>query len=215
MVTTELAPTGSGSSNNKVTELYGYVIDYYMRTNAANANLMLQVEGAQRVYADGTNEATMGGGSYMTFTTNVSGYTTTQMKDLMKAIRVVFTTPGENGQAQILAVATLDIANADSAGNTVKAALKLCEYTTDGNVLKIVDANPATDAFDFKESQAITALTQNQAMKVSTMVYLDGDYVTNGMVANAQKSMTGKMNLQFATDTPLVPMEDTALRGDR
>ena len=66
---------------------------------------------------------------------------------------------------------------------------------------------------NFKTTQEITAMTQNQAMKLSTLVYLDGDQVTNAMVANASKSMSGTLNLQFATDQKLVPMQDAALMG--
>ena len=205
-VTGALAPAGSGSANNKLSDMFGYAIDYYMRTNAANANLLLQVNEAQRIYSDSTNEDTMGGGSNMTFTASAD-FTTTQVLQLMGAIRVVFMLPTEGGGGNILAVAKLDTENADVAGSIVKADLKLCEYsvnTTNGNILQVGN---------FKTSQAITAMTQNQAMKLSTLVYLDGDQVTNAMVANAANSMSGTLNLQFATDADLVPMDDTALKG--
>lgn len=58
----------------------------------------------------------------------------------------------------------------------------------------------------------ITALPQNTAKKVSVLVYLDGNEVTNGDVAaTAPTSMTGTMNLQFASSATLVPMEYTPL----
>ena len=206
VVTDALAPAGTGAANNKLSDMFGYTLDYYMRTNAANANLLLQVNEAQRIYSDSTNEDTMGGGSNMTFTAS-GDFTTTQVLQLMGAIRVVFMSPTEGGGGSVLAVAKLDTENADVAGSIVKADLKLCEYsvdTTNGNILNVGN---------FKTSQAITALTQNQAMKLSTLVYLDGDTVTNAMVANAAKSMTGTLNLQFTTDQKLVPMDDTALKG--
>ena len=53
----------------------------------------------------------------------------------------------------------------------------------------------------------------NTATAVSTLVYLDGDNITNADVANAASSMTGSMNLQFSTNVPLVPMEYTPLMG--
>lgn len=54
----------------------------------------------------------------------------------------------------------------------------------------------------------IIALTQNQAVQLSVLVYLDGDNIGNDDVAaTAATSATGKMNLQFASSATLVPME--------
>lgn len=57
----------------------------------------------------------------------------------------------------------------------------------------------------------ITSLTQNAPERVSVIVYLDGDIVGNDDVANAATSMTATMNLQFASDAGLVPMEYSGL----
>lgn len=55
---------------------------------------------------------------------------------------------------------------------------------------------------------AVMSLTQNTATELSVLVYLDGNVVTNANVAaTAATSMTGKMNLQFASSANLVPME--------
>jgi len=62
------------------------------------------------------------------------------------------------------------------------------------------------------ENNAIMPLTQNTAHKLSVLVYLDGNVVGNDDVAaTAATSMTGKMNLQFASSANLVPMEYAAL----
>ena len=126
VVTDASAPSGTGAANNKLSDMYGYTIDYYMRTNASNAKLLLQRNEAQRIYSDSTNEDTLGAGSNMTFTSSDTNFTTTQMLKLMGAIRVVFMLPTENGGGNILAVAKLDTENADVAGSIVKADLKLC-----------------------------------------------------------------------------------------
>lgn len=207
-VTDASAPKGTGAANNKLSDMYGYAVDYYLRTNAANAKLLLQVSEAQRIYSDSTNEDTLGAGSNMTFTSSDTNFTTTQMLNLMGAIRVVFMLPTEGGGGNILAVAKLDTENADVAGSVVKADLKLCEFSVD-----TTNGNNILQVGDFETTQEITAMTQNQAMKLSTLVYLDGDQVTNAMVANAAKSMSGTLNLQFTTDQKLVPMDDTALKG--
>ena len=59
----------------------------------------------------------------------------------------------------------------------------------------------------------LTALTQNVGKKVTAIVYLDGDVVDNTMVANAKNSMTGLLNLQFASSATLKPMDNTGMRN--
>ena len=59
----------------------------------------------------------------------------------------------------------------------------------------------------------LTALTQNVGKKVTAIVYLDGDVVDNTMVANAKNSMTGMLNLQFASSATLKPMDNTGMRN--
>ena len=54
----------------------------------------------------------------------------------------------------------------------------------------------------------IQALTQNEEAHVSVLVYLDGTTITNADVAaTVATSMTGTMNLQFASSATLVPMD--------
>lgn len=55
----------------------------------------------------------------------------------------------------------------------------------------------------------IMSLVQNKAHALSALVYLDGDVVDNADVAISGNSMTGKMNLQFASTATLVPMDYT------
>ena len=58
----------------------------------------------------------------------------------------------------------------------------------------------------------IMDLTQNVAHQVSVLVYLDGNAIDNGDVASdAANSLTGVMNLQFASNVDLEPMRYTAL----
>lgn len=57
------------------------------------------------------------------------------------------------------------------------------------------------------EDNVITSLPRNEAIKLSVLVYLDGETITNADVANAATSMTGSLNLQFSSSATLVPME--------
>lgn len=63
-----------------------------------------------------------------------------------------------------------------------------------------------------KDSAVITALQQDIVKRVTALVYIDGSYVNNSMVAaNSAQSMTGTLNLQFSSDATLVPAENTKL----
>ena len=100
----------------------------------------------------------------------------------------------------------------DTITGEIKALLYLCNYSmtlnSDGN------KTGGTTVGTQKSDQSITRLKQNQPKIVTAMVYLDGSYVTNAMVAaNAVQSMTGKLNLQFSSDATLIPAEITKLRS--
>ena len=60
--------------------------------------------------------------------------------------------------------------------------------------------------------QKIMPLTQNNATRMSVMVYLDGENITNADVAaTGSSSCNAKLNLQFASDANLTPMNYTPL----
>jgi hypothetical protein len=186
------APQGSGDTVLPITDMYGIIVDLAFRTNAADSNLLLQVDAADRIYDNNTNEETMGGGSSMTFKATTADFSNDQVKSLMSAIRIVFFDP-TNSNA-IIATAKLDVANATLGADGITAKLYLYTMDATGEV-------KSTD-------NAIMALTQNQATALSVLVYLDGNLVGNDYVAaTASTSMTGKMNLQFASSANLVPME--------
>lgn len=98
------APVAEASGSNSITDYYGYAIDLAFRTNAVESNLLLQTEGANRIYdGDTQNPALQGGGSYMSFTTS-AGLSATKMVRLMSGIRVVLM----DGNQKILGIAALD-----------------------------------------------------------------------------------------------------------
>lgn len=93
-------------------------------------------------------------------------------------------------------------------------AADLCTVVTDAEVTDggniAYDENNAVDVdITLKEGDAvIQALTQNTIAHVSALVYLDGANVTNkDVAATVGQSMTGTMNLQFASSATLVPMD--------
>lgn len=65
------------------------------------------------------------------------------------------------------------------------------------------------------DDAVITKLVQNEAKQVSVLVYLDGDSVQNkDVAASGTTSMTGTMNLQFASNVDLKPMDYADLKGE-
>ncbi len=189
------APQGTGSAVLPITDMYGYVIDMAFRTNAADSKLLLQVEAADRIYSGNTNEETLGSGSTMTFAATTTDFTNDNVKELMKAIRIVFFDPTNSNK--VVANAKLDVDNAELGADGITADLYL--YTM-------------TDVEVKSEDNALMSLAQNQATALSVLVYLDGEIVGNDDVAaTAAQSMVGKLNLQFASSANLVPMDYSAL----
>lgn len=189
-----------------ITDTYGYIIDLAVRTNATDSNLLLASDGVQRVYTDASNTATMGAGSTMTFESVKDGINPilqdAQVAKLMTAIRVVFFDP-DNGSIYGIAQLT-GISSAD--GKTT-GKLALMNASVDDNGVMKLTAKEGTDA------DKLMALQQNTATKISVLVYLDGDTVDNSMVANAEQSVTGSLNLQFKSSAELKPMENSALKN--
>jgi hypothetical protein len=62
------------------------------------------------------------------------------------------------------------------------------------------------------ESQNLCPLSQNIPQAISAMVYLDGNDVTSSDVL-ANGNIVGALNLQFASDAELKPMENSELRN--
>lgn len=201
---TAASPAGSATDSAlPFTEFYGYVIDMAFRTNAAESNLLLQTEATDRIYGDNSNDQTMGHGSTMTYTTLDPNFTPDQMAKLMSCLRIVFFTPDTTGTnlGEVLVYAKLDMSKKTINGTEVSAPIML--YTVEGNEEVFLDGSTP------EKAPVITALTQNTATAVSVMVYLDGEHLTNADVsATVAQSMTGSMNLQFASSAKLVPMEN-------
>ena len=205
---TELKAKDSTGGTTYLSDTFGYAIDLAFRTNASGSFLMLATDGMQRIYDGSTNNATMGGGSTMTFK-NAGGNTLTaiQIANLMSCIRVVFVNPADG---TIYGVASLDnIAQDAKDATAMTGKLTLKDYTfADGKLT--LEAKTGGDA---KQNAKLVDMEQNNAVKVTAIVYLDGDKVDNSMVANAAESITGTMNLQFSSNATLKPMDYTPLKN--
>lgn len=201
-----------GSLDGTATELetlYAYVVDFAFQTNAADTMLELQTEAAQRIYAEGSNEATKGSGSTMTFEGTTMDETVVQ--NLLGAIRVVFFDT-ENGT--LYGIAMLDgitsqviteATDTTPAEKSYTGELYLYEYTPELTGKITMGAK--------KDSAALCELQPNQAKAISALVYLDGDYVDNNDVSTDAASLTGTLNLQFASSGALTPAVDSGLKN--
>lgn len=195
----EFASSTGGSGNSPISDFYGYIIDMAFRTNAANSWLQLQQEGIDRIYSDGTNTNTQGGGASMTFTSgDPDNFSVGKMKDLMSAIKIVFFDP--SAKNEIVGYAKLDNVNvAKEDATSVTMYLVMCDKA--GTAL--------TDA----AATQIMQLNQNEIHQLSVLVYLDGNKVGNDDVATTARSMTGSMNLQFSSSANLVAMDYANLKS--
>lgn len=182
----------------ELTSMYGYAIDLAFRTNAPLSDLLLQTDATDRLYENGSG-STMGGGSYMEFSTKDKDFSFEQVVQLMDAIRVAFV----DDTGSVYGIAKLNTSNHTVENGFVKAPLYLYGFSiseeeeTKGAL--IMDERRKAD-------NTITSLEQNTAKAVTAIVWLDGDIVDNTMVsAEEETSITGILNLQFASSADLVP----------
>ena len=105
----------------------------------------------------------------------------------------------------------------DSATGKIKAKLYLYDFYMVESEAEHEDTSKTyyTGAIKLsgkKASSTITALEENVPKQVTALVYLDGSVVNNSMVAaEGGYSMTGVLNLQFASDVMLTPMNNQEL----
>lgn len=213
---------GETTATSKIDDIYAFAIDLFVRTNAANSNLELQINPAQRIYSESTNIDTLGHGSSMTFSSTMDE---ADMIELMNHIKVVFICgdAGDNN-GSILSEARLDtrVTTDEETGESVKhykvnedgsitVNLRMLKTVEDKDENGNVQGTHTEMITADNEAQKVMALTKDMAHRVSVLVYLDGETVTNADVSTAAESLTGTMNLQFKSSATLVPMDYTGL----
>lgn len=267
------AANSTSEAGQLLNDMYGYIIDFAFRTNAASSNLQLQTDGVNRVYSDASGDdlAAQGAGSYLSFA--AAGMTDEQVHSVMSAVRVVFFNPDDGSYYAEAAVNTEKFKNENG---TIKAPLYLIDKITavktmttvlgrdayssvdpdngtgdyvldnakypEGTTLindsgvkvttkytnyaptitaaawraltaKTITYTVTSEEYDLLDDEsAITSLTQNQAMKVSALVFIDGNLVDNGDTVNAATAGAMKLNLQFSSSADLVPMGNSSLK---
>ena len=178
----DVGVSGADTSTLPLNIQVGYILDFCFKTNASNSNLLLQTEAIDRVNQDNSTEATMGGGSFMEFgITEGADITNEQVKQIMNCFRIVFF---DTDTKAILGNASLDTSD--------------LTYGADSTV--------AAKIYMDNDSAVIASLPRNTVRNISVLVYLDAKDLENEHVsATTATSVTGVMNLQFASDADLVP----------
>lgn len=157
---------------------YGYVLDFVFRTNAANSSLLLQNEGAQRIYGDSENTATMGNGSTMTF--NGTYANLESLISMMSGIRVVFTnTQGDSTDVYGIAKIKFDEAPF---------------------IMALTEATRATEQDATTQKWTLKYETAADAEAANTTLYLDADEDENGNIT----SVLGLGDHRYLTDVEAV-----------
>ena len=154
------ATVSEATGSNSLTDFFGYAIDLAVRTNAENANLLLQTSPKQRIYDNSDNANTLGGGSYMSFRSN-AGLSATKMVRLMSGIRVVFMDKSNN----VLAIAALDT----TLGKDLYHVFTEGEEKTTGKYAYLNASNG-----QYQQSDLIDATTYNGLPEKSSVQYKDG-----------------------------------------
>ncbi|MBR6650813.1 MAG: hypothetical protein IKL36_05335 [Clostridia bacterium] len=202
------AAGGAEGTTIDITSTFGYALDLAFRCNASGTSkLLLQTTPEQRVYEDSTAASTMGGGSYMEFTSTDDSIDYATRIRLMDAIRVGFV----DDQGNLLGVAKLNTSNRVIEEGVIKAPLYLYDYSFS---TELENEGAMIMGERHKEDNTIASLDQNIAKAITAMVWMDGDLVDNTMVsADRSATLGGTLNLQFSTDANLVPANDSALKG--
>lgn len=110
----------------------------------------------------------------------------------------------------------MKVAFVDAGGNLLATAQMDTDrhYATTGKVIvPLVLSSDATSlGFDLngKEKFAISALEQNVATRVTAVVYLEGEDLTNDMVL-ASADIEGTLNIQFGSSAALYPLDNEEL----
>ena len=195
----------AGMEATDLGSVYGYVIDLAFRLNAKEGGkLLIEQNETQRIYNSpdnlSSNDATQGEGSTLKFYQAGDGPNAeeeeVQNADLSNAVRLAFVKDfannvpdPETGNARTPVV--IAYGKADANGNII-----LCDS----------EGNPRVE-----DELFLLDMEKDEVYQISVFFWLDGTQTTSAAYSSDAVSTKVKLNLQFATDTVLVPYKDTEL----
>ena len=156
-------------------------------------DLLLQTEQVLRLRETTETPTTQGGGSYVRFRS--SDMTRDQLISLIETLRLGFL----DNRNCLVALAKPNVSNCkEDIDGSITAPLYLYEFTvTDDGAIRLGERR--------SEDTCILPLTQSSPEHLSSILWMDGDYVDNSMVDINHKTMSGVVNLQFASSVDLHP----------
>ncbi len=180
-------------------EVYGYAVDLAFRTNA-KSNLLLQTEPEMIVDAGEGSSQISGNGSYMSFSSKYLNEE--QVVTMMDAVRVGFL----DNRNILVGLAKLNTSNYTEEDGALKAPLYMYEYrlSSDGTI---------SMGERRSEDNTIMSLEKATPTILTAIVWLDGDHTDNSIASSLGYSLTGKLNLQFASDAELKPAGSEVVGG--
>lgn len=235
------AAGGLIASDAVAADTYGMALDFWLRTNAANSKLKLEGEliyetrdkmgpdgqpeldtngnvikervvvgysGANRIWDEndpglpetGTSTSQGTGSCYVFYPSTDADRI--QSLNLLRAMCIAFVSK----DGTLLAQADLDTNNAIQNYGRVLVPLQIRE-----EILTTID--PETNEEVEVKKNYITDMVQNEATRVTALVYLDGSMLTNSEVLSAS-SINGHLNIQFCTDEDLSSIDRPELKDD-
>ncbi|MCD8375344.1 MAG: hypothetical protein LUD69_00175 [Oscillospiraceae bacterium] len=212
------APTDSDvGSASTAAETYGMAVDLWVRTNAEGSSYLLLdgalvkdddgsvsgYEGSNRIWTDYDDDmiygtaTTQGSGSGYVFYYSSAEELTNDL-NLIDAMTVVFFNTQTGTK---LATASFDTSNYyENSGGQVTVPLVV--DSTESNQITVTEDGETTSTY------YITQLTQNEALPITALLYLDGTQVSN-TDSSAAEDFTGQLNIQFASSATLTTAGST------
>lgn len=215
-------PADINASQKVAEDTYGMAIDLWLRTNSEKTYLTLEgavvkdaengtvssFDGVNRVWntipnaALTSNSTTQGNGSCYTYYVDTPEDLQRSLR-LLKNMKVAFFGTADGNK---FATAVMDVENYYAQNGRVTVPLvidtKDCmEYTYEDTINSVE-----------KTGYAIKEMYTDEAIRVTALIYLDGENLTNEDVLAAE-TILGQLNIQFGSSVPLTTAGDRTLES--
>lgn len=215
-------PADINASEKVAEDTYGMAIDLWLRTNSEKTYLTLEgavvkdaengtvssFDGVNRVWntipnaALTSNSTTQGNGSCYTYYVDTPEDLQRSLR-LLKNMKIAFFGTADGKK---FATAVMDVENYYAQNGRVTVPLvidtKDCmEYTYEDTINSVE-----------KTGYAIKEMYTDEAIRVTALIYLDGENLTNEDVLAAE-TILGQLNIQFGSSVPLTTAGDRTLES--
>ncbi len=234
------AAGGLAATDAVAADTYGMVVDFWLRTNAADALLSLagKVDTTRQEVLDSDGNPVLDENGSPIYETVVLGYSGEnriwEEDDELSALGpstsqgsgscYIFYPETPEDQAQALEMlSAMRVAFVDEEGNLLAQADMdtSMAFEQEGRVLvplqlrakSVITGTDENGDPIVENAYYITKMVQNEATRITAIVYLDGARLENSNVL-ASSSIKGQLNIQFGTSEDLDAKDDDALMQD-